>query len=409
MKKKQTDQLLSLLHCLGDTIQNPEKLFAITMTLFSGKNRYPADISIKENSNGDKVYQVVLIGEKRRVSPDGLMNLIRELAQQYDGVEITFYERGGGKRFSADDRNVKISTVPPLEIEGEEKNTMEHTAVFSGVSATRDYYIRVDEATVLLKAIGILDEQNKVRNDKIRKYNQIDRFVELADPMIQEAISRREPLHILDCACGKSYLSFVLNFYIREKCGYPCEFLGLDWSESVVQASKKLAEKLKYTNMKFMQCDLAQFQPDQFKPTFCISLHACDTATDLAIYTGIRSGAKTILCVPCCQKELLNSSYSIPDFQNSILRHGLLKARFSDIMTDGLRVLLMEGYGYQTSVVEYISPLDSPKNIMLRGQFTGKKNKGSLQEYAMLKDKFNCEITLGKLLENKRWEEDIPV
>ena len=153
--------------------------------------------------------------------------------------------------------------------------------------------------------------------------------------------------------------------------------------------------------MKFERCDLSTYRPDRYQPTLCMSLHACDTATDLAIYTGIRSRSAAIFCVPCCQKELLNSDFNIPALSGNILSHGLLKARFSDLMTDALRVLLMEANGYETTLIEYISPLDTPKNIMIKGRFTGKKNQSSLEEYQMLKKECHCDLTLGRLLDKE--------
>jgi len=400
MKKKQVDQLLSTLSYFTDTILNTVELTALKMVFSSGKNKYLIDVGIIE-SDEQVAYEVALIGKKVLVKPDEFIYFIGQQANIYDSIEILFYERGSGRRIEADDRNVKVSSIDTISKNNQKGQTGESTHLSNGVSEKRDYYIRVDEATEILKAIGIIDEKNKVKNDKIRKYNQIDRFVELVDPIIQEFIKRKETIYILDCACGKSYLSFVLNYYIREKLNHPCEFLGLDWSESVIESSKELAEKLHYTNMKFEQCDLSNYRSNSFRPTICMSLHACDTATDMAIYTGIQSRSAAILCVPCCQRELLNSGYSFPLLEKNILRHGLLKTRFSDLLTDALRVLLMEANGYETTVIEYISPLDSPKNIMIKGRFSGKNNKDSYAEYQSLKSQFNCEITLGKLLENK--------
>lgn len=398
MKKNQIIRFMNIVNYCKDSIDNPAQLTGIDLVLISGKNKHPIGIGI-ESQNGKAIYHVQLIGKKMTVGPDALLELIGQQAQLYDGIEIAFHERGGWKRIVADDRNVKISTMDELSKEMKSTEFDESSHSIHGVSQTRDYLIRTDEAAVLLKAIGIVDEKNKVRNDKIRKYNQIDRFVELVDPVIQEFVQRNEPIRILDCACGKSYLSFVLNYYIREKLNHPCDFLGLDWSEGVIESSKKLAEQLHYTNMKFEQCDLSVYRPDRYQPTICMSLHACDSATDLAIFTGIRSRSAAIFCVPCCQKELLSSDYSIPALSRNILAHGLLKMRFSDLMTDALRVLLMEANGYETSILEYISPLDTPKNIMIKGRFTGKRNRVSYEEYQTLKKEFHCDITLGRLLE----------
>ncbi|MHB1485461.1 MAG: class I SAM-dependent methyltransferase [Saccharofermentanales bacterium] len=402
MKKNKVEQLADVLKYFNDMIENPVSLVSLKIVLISGKNKNNIEVKIL-NDDGNILFFIPFIGKSMTIAPDGFIQAVTQHAALYDGIEIYFYERGGGRKITADDRNVKISTIEQSEKEAgiQDCDGMSHSGY--GVSQTRDYYIRVDEASVLLQAIGVTDENNKVRNDKIRKYNQIDRFVEMADPVIQEAIRKKETIRILDCACGKSYLSFVLNYYIKEKLGYPCEFLGLDWSESVIDSSYALAKKLKYANMDFQQCDLSKYDGKNFRPTLCISLHACDTATDYAIYTGIRSHSKAIMCVPCCQKELLNSDFTIPVLEKNILSHGILKTRFSDLLTDSMRVLLMEANGYVTTVTEYISPLDSPKNILISG-LSGDTNKetaemrSSFNEYQALKKQFHCDITLGKLL-----------
>lgn len=403
MKKTMIDKLTGVLKYFSDSLNNPKNLSALKIILISGKNKDIIDVTIQD-INGSASFYIPFIGKSVTIVPDEFIETIKQQALLYDGMEILFYERGGGRKVVADDRNVKIISIDPLIKDAGIADYIETSHSDYGLSQSRDYYIRVDEAAELLQAIGITDENNKVRNDRIRKYNQIDRFVEMADQIIREAIKKNETIRILDCACGKSYLSFVLNYYIREKLNHPCEFLGLDWSGSVVESSAALAKKLKYTNMDFLQCDLSRYDAKNFRPTLCISLHACDTATDYAIFTGIRSHSKAIMCVPCCHKELLNSGYSIPVLEKNILKHGLLKARFSDLLTDAMRVLLMEANGYETVIKEYISPLDSPKNILIIGR-SGDANKmsagmkSSYNEYQILKSRFNCDITLGRLLE----------
>ena len=118
-----------------------------------------------------------------------------------------------------------------------------------------------------------------------------------------------------------------------------------------------------------------------------ISLHACDTATDMAIGLGIRSKAKAIICVPCCHKDILKQ-YSYEPF-NAVTKHGILKARLADTLTDALRASYLEAMGYRVSMIEYISPLETPKNIMIRAVYTGKMNQMSMKEYNDLKDRIH--------------------
>ena len=130
-----------------------------------------------------------------------------------------------------------------------------------------------------------------------------------------------------------------------------------------------MAERLGYRNMTFQQADLRVYQPPE-KVTAVISLHACDIATDLALGTAIRAQAKYIACVPCCHKELLDQ-YELPEGLDALTRHGVFRARFNDVLTDSMRALKLEAEGYKVSVVEYISPLDTPKNLLIRAVWTG--------------------------------------
>ena len=139
-----------------------------------------------------------------------------------------------------------------------------------------------------------------------------------------------------------------------------------------------MAKRLGYHNMVFQCADLRAYQPPK-NVTAVISLHACDIATDLALATAIRARARYIACVPCCHKELLDQ-YRLPDLA-PLTKHGVFKARFNDVLTDSMRALKLEAEGYRVSVVEYISPLDTPKNLLIRAVRTGKENPRARQEY----------------------------
>lgn len=142
--------------------------------------------------------------------------------------------------------------------------------------------------------------------------------------------------------------------------------------------SRAMAKRLGYHNMTFICADLRTYQPPK-NVTAVISLHACDIATDLALGTAIRAKAKYIACVPCCHKELLDQ-YTMPGLE-PLTKFGVFKARFNDVLTDSMRALKLEAEGYKVSVVEYISPLDTPKNLLIRATRTGKVNHRAKAEY----------------------------
>lgn len=297
--------------------------------------------------------------------------LLQELAQTllaYDRATVEYRERGKGTRVLMDDRAVRLES---FEISDESVNTQ-------GLK-DKAYHMNLSKATVLLKRLGFMTEDGKIRNDSIRKYNQTDRFLDLIGGMFDG----QENIHIVDCACGKSYLSFILNHYLWEERHIRATFTGIDIKPNVIEESRKIAADLGYKNMNFICEDLRTF--DGQRPDTVISLHACDTATDMALGFAIRNDAKNIICVPCCHKELLEQ-YQMPELE-PMLRHGIFRARLNDILTDGLRCLKLEACGYDVSCVEYCSPLDTPKNLLIKAVKVSDGNRDAQAAYTQLLSK----------------------
>lgn len=312
-------------------------------------------------------------GVTRLLSFSDVLEDIKKESVHYDSLVLTYKERGTKLIIEASTKGVSMnSEALKYETSKEEKET--------STLLTRDYLIKSKEAAPLLKAIGIMSKDGKVKNDKIRKYNQIDHYVELLSKNF-ETLKKQETIHIMDVGCGKSYLSFVLNYYLTEVLRMKCHFIGIDISEEVIETSRKIQKELGYRNMEFHAMDVKDFK-DSRKIDVVLSLHACDTATDMALSYGVYQEADFIVAVPCCHKEMLKT-YSYEPFEG-IMKHGILKARLADTLTDGLRGLLLESHGYEVSIVEYISPLETPKNLMIRAMKKGNRNEKAEKEAAAL-------------------------
>ena len=335
-------------------------------TFISGKKKFDARLTRTEQG-----YQLRFQGSAREVDADGFCAFFAEQAEKFDESVLAYTERSAVVTLSVTARGVQMKQAE-REATAEEKAAVANPLLDSG----RQYLIRVDQAAALLREIGILTAEGKLKNDMIRKYNQIDHYVELVAPMFEQDDS--EEIVLLDCACGKSYLSFVMNYYLHEVLHRRCRVIGVDINEHVIDESRAMAKRLGYHNMVFQCADLRTYQPPK-NVTAVISLHACDIATDLALATAIRARAKYIACVPCCHKELLDQ-YTIPGLE-PLTRFGVFKARFNDVLTDSMRALKLEAEGYKVSVVEYISPLDTPKNLLIRAVRTGQENARARQEY----------------------------
>ena len=367
MQKGELAKLKLLLSGIAARLDKNRDFFVqADCTFTSGKKKFPAALTRTEQG-----YQLRFQGSSRAVDAAEFCAFFTEQAEKFDESVLVYIERSTVVTLSVTARGVQMKQAERAA-SVEEKAAAANPLLDSG----RQYLIRVDQAAALLREIGILTADGKLKNDMIRKYNQIDHYVELVAPMFTQDDS--DEIVLLDCACGKSYLSFVMNYYLHEVLHRRCRVIGVDINEHVIAESRAMAKRLGYHNMVFQCADLRTWQPPK-NVTAVISLHACDIATDLALAAALRARAKYIACVPCCHKELLDQ-YHLPGLE-SLTKYGVFKARFNDVLTDSMRALRLEAAGYKVSVVEYISPLDTPKNLLIRAVRTGQENPRARQEY----------------------------
>lgn len=238
---------------------------------------------------------------------------------------------------------------------------MNRVEIQKGNNRQKQYCI--PEGTVIppLVDMGIFTKEGKIVRTMYDKYRQINRYLELVEDAMKELPAER--LNIIDFGCGKSYLTFLLYYYLVEIKHRDVMITGLDLKKDVIKKCQEAADKYHYKNLKFRVGDIAAYQSEE-PVHMVITLHACDTATDYAIYHAIQWKAKVILTVPCCQHEL---NRQMEPKQLSILsKYGILKERSAAIMTDAIRANLLEYCGYKTQVVEFVDMEHSPKNILIR-------------------------------------------
>ena len=257
----------------------------------------------------------------------------------------------------------------------------------------KQYILEEGTMVPFLRDLGVMTEEGKIVRTKFDKFRQINRFLEFIEDILPQLDKGRE-VTILDFGCGKSYLTFAMYYYLHELKQCDIRIIGLDLKSEVIRRCNELSVKYGYEKLTFLEGDIADYEGvDQVD--MVVTLHACDTATDYALAKAVGWHAKVILSVPCCQHEINGQIEN--DVLKPILKHGLLKERFSAIVTDALRAEYLEREGYEVQVLEFIDMEHTPKNILIRAIDTGKKGKNSKR----IKDCeafLNVEPTLGRLL-----------
>lgn len=220
----------------------------------------------------------------------------------------------------------------------------------------------LDGSEPFLYHLGISDKAGRVHDKKQAKYRQINRFLE----HVGDAVSKLPTsgvLRIADLCCGKSYLSFAVYYYLTAVLGRDVAMDCVALKASVMDFCRDIAEKCGFVGMSFSAGDISKYAPTA-APQLVISLHACDTATDIVLDTAVRLGAEVILSTPCCHRQLSRELNCAP--LAFAARNSILKSKMCDALTDALRVLRLEAAGYSTDAVELIDPDDTPKNVLIR-------------------------------------------
>lgn len=260
----------------------------------------------------------------------------------------------------------------------------------------KNYILKEGEYIDWLYKLGVIDKNGIVISHKQKKFRQINKFLEMLKD-IEENLPNNAK--IIDMGCGKSYLTFAMYHYfniIKEK---NVTINGYDLKKDVVEHCNKLAKEFNFKNLQFFNEDIQNIDKSE-NINMIISLHACDTATDYAIYFGVKLNCDIILSVPCCQHELFKQIKN--NELSSMLSYGILKERFSSLLTDNLRADALKLCGYKTNIIEFIDMEHTPKNIMIKAikNKNSAKNDNNIENFQKLIYNFNINPTIYKLLKD---------
>lgn len=261
---------------------------------------------------------------------------------------------------------------PIVQPRNENQNQIDKKNTFTE-NNKKKYLLPEGTPVPFLVLLGIMTDEGKVVSNKYDKFKQINRFLEFIDDTvnsIDKKFSAENPLRIADFGCGKSYLTFAVHYFLTNIKKIPCEIEGLDLKEDVITYCNKISQKLNLQNLIFHTGNIADYA-GKSDPNIIITLHACDTATDFALKYAVQNNADAILSVPCCQHQINSQLNKLEiDSTNEIflplLKYGIIKERFSALLTDALRGEWLENQGYKVQLLEFIDIESTPKNILIR-------------------------------------------
>lgn len=229
----------------------------------------------------------------------------------------------------------------------------------------REKQTLVSQNAFYLKALGITTDKGEIRDKQQDKWRQINKFVETLGSLIDKSpLAERTELNIVDMGAGKGYLTFAAYDYFTNTRQINVKITGVDTKSELVGLCNDIARASEFENLNFVHGWIGDYELGE--TDVLIALHACNTATDDAIFKGIKANVELIVVAPCCHQEI-RPQMRAPDFLSGIFRHGVMLEREAETITDGLRSLLLEKSGYATKLFEFISTEHTPKNNMLVG------------------------------------------
>ena len=307
--------------------------------------------------SGQLVYQVEYTFEKKVThenlnAEDAVKKSLDLITEDFKQINI-FLEGEDIQVLASKPASPKVSRKGGTKKQG----SLEH-------NQKKNYIIPDGQPVDFLVRLGVMDKDGRVFKKHYGKFRQINRYLEIVEdvfPYLPEYADGR-PLKIIDFGCGKAYLTFAIYYYLKVLKQRNVEIIGLDLKTDVIDFCNKVAHDLKYHELKFLMGDIADYTSDH--ADMVVTLHACDTATDYALINAVSWNTKVILSVPCCQHELFSQIKS--DVHQPMLKHGILKDRLTEYLTDGLRGLKLEACGYDVAMIEFTSLEHTARNIMIK-------------------------------------------
>ena len=251
------------------------------------------------------------------------------------------------------------------------------------------------ESNQVFKALDMSDLLGRIKPSKMDKYKQVDEFLRLISQTLDAELLKQDEISVVDLGCGHAYLTFAVGEFLKDKYK-KVSILGVDERDESKEHNEKVALKLK-VEAKFIAAKISD-TPNQVVD-IAIALHACDTATDDAIYWAIKNNAKVIMAAPCCMHELQTQIKEAPEPWGLLTKNGLVKERLVDLITDSLRAQILKLLGYRVDIVEFIGGEHTARNILIRAVKTNQSSSDiDKDRYQQMLSQWQIKPYLAKLL-----------
>ena len=259
----------------------------------------------------------------------------------------------------------------------------------------KQYILNEGDKIDFLIELGLMSVKGKILKSSFNKFKQINKYLEFIDDVIEELKAKKlitNHINVLDFGCGKSYLTFALYYYLKNyRKDLTFSIVGLDLKKDVIEFCNKLAKKLNYENLEFLNGNIKDYDKSK-EVDLVFSLHACNNATDYSLEKALSLDAKAILAVPCCHHEFFekiqkNKNSEFCNTLKIMADNGVVLDKFATLATDSFRSLSLELCGYKTKMIEFIDMEHTPKNILIKAIKSKSSNlKEKLTEYNKLKE-----------------------
>ena len=299
----------------------------------------------------------------------------KQILLQIEGLDISFIRKK--ENFSRKEKDSNLI-----------KTSNEH-------NKKKQYILNEGDKIDFLIELGLMSVEGKILKSSFNKFKQINKYLEFIDDVIEELKAKKlitNHINVLDFGCGKSYLTFALYYYLKNyRKDLTFSIVGLDLKKDVIEFCNKLAKKLNYENLEFLNGNIKDYDKSK-EVDLVFSLHACNNATDYSLEKALSLDAKAILAVPCCHHEFFekiqkNKNSEFYDTLKIMADNGVVLDKFATLATDSFRSLSLELCGYKTKMIEFIDMEHTPKNILIKAIKSKSSNlKEKLTEYNKLKE-----------------------